>query len=227
MSKADLIQRYTAAERINHWVVAITFVLLALSGLALFHPAFFFLTNLFGGGPWTRILHPYIGLVMFVVFLLLALRFWRDNLLTERDRQWLRQIDDVMNNREDRLPPVGRYNAGQKLLFWVIRPSTSCRTLQRRPETAVLGDGRMPHRAALHRLRDLAALFHSGVQHHRGAHCGCSPFFCGVHFDPRHHRAYLRRDLDQRQRPGDDARLRDARVAAKASPRVVSAGGVR
>jgi formate dehydrogenase subunit gamma len=120
MSKADLIQRYTAAERINHWVVAITFVLLALSGLALFHPAFFFLTNLFGGGPWTRILHPYIGLVMFVVFLLLALRFWRDNLLTERDRQWLRQIDDVMNNREDRLPPVGRYNAGQKLLFWVM-----------------------------------------------------------------------------------------------------------
>jgi len=25
-----------------------------------------------------------------------------------------------MNNREDRLPEVGRYNAGQKLLFWAI-----------------------------------------------------------------------------------------------------------
>jgi formate dehydrogenase subunit gamma len=37
------IQRYTARERSNHWVVAIAFVLAALSGLALFHPAFFFL----------------------------------------------------------------------------------------------------------------------------------------------------------------------------------------
>ena len=34
-----LIQRYNANERTNHWITAITFVLLALSGLALFHPA--------------------------------------------------------------------------------------------------------------------------------------------------------------------------------------------
>jgi formate dehydrogenase subunit gamma len=43
------IVRYTAGTRINHWIVAISFVLLALSGLALFHPALFWLTNLFGG----------------------------------------------------------------------------------------------------------------------------------------------------------------------------------
>jgi formate dehydrogenase subunit gamma len=120
MNKRDLVERYTPAERINHWVVAITFVLLALSGLALFHPAFFFLTNLFGGGTWARILHPFIGLVMFIAFVWLALRFWRDNLLSERDRQWLKQFDDVINNREDKLPQVGRYNAGQKILFWVM-----------------------------------------------------------------------------------------------------------
>jgi len=119
MRKRDVIQRYNDAERINHWIVAITFILLALSGLALFHPSMFFLTNLFGGGTWTRILHPFIGLVMFIAFLVLALRVWRANLLDKNDEQWLKQIRDVAANREDKLPEVGKYNAGQKLLFWV------------------------------------------------------------------------------------------------------------
>lgn len=44
------IVRYRAPTRINHWIVAICFVLTALSGLALFHPALFPLTQLFGGG---------------------------------------------------------------------------------------------------------------------------------------------------------------------------------
>jgi len=120
VNKTDLIERYEPSDRINHWLVAITFVLLALSGLALFHPAMFFLTSLFGGGPWTRILHPFIGLVMFVAFAGLALRFWRHNILDKNDEQWLKQWQDVINNREDKLPEAGRYNAGQKLLFWVM-----------------------------------------------------------------------------------------------------------
>ncbi|HEX3636292.1 MAG TPA: formate dehydrogenase cytochrome b556 subunit, partial [Paraburkholderia sp.] len=53
-----LIQRYTPNERTNHWITAITFVLLALSGLAMFHPAMSWLYAIFGGGQWTRILHP-------------------------------------------------------------------------------------------------------------------------------------------------------------------------
>lgn len=115
-----VVQRYTANERSNHWLTAITFVVLALSGLALFHPAMFWLTNLFGGGTWTRILHPFVGVVMFLSFLGLVLRFWHHNLIEARDRQWLRQIGDVVSNREERLPEVGRYNAGQKLLFWAL-----------------------------------------------------------------------------------------------------------
>jgi formate dehydrogenase subunit gamma len=119
MRPRDVIERYNDSERINHWVVAISFVLLALSGLALFHPSMFFLTNLFGGGPWTRILHPFIGLVMFIAFFALAARVWRANILDGTDRQWLKQFEDVITNREDKLPEVGKYNAGQKLLFWV------------------------------------------------------------------------------------------------------------
>jgi formate dehydrogenase subunit gamma len=120
MNRSNMILRYGPSDRVNHWLTAITFIVMALSGLALFHPSMFFLTNLFGGGPWTRILHPFIGLVMFVSFLGLALRFWHDNLMHANDWQWLKQWRDVMNNREDRLPEVGRYNAGQKILFWVM-----------------------------------------------------------------------------------------------------------
>lgn len=116
----NLIVRYSPNERTNHWITAITFVLLALSGLAMFHPSLFWLSSLFGGGQWTRILHPFLGLVMFVSFLLLAMRFWRHNLLDDSDIQWLRQFDDVLANREENLPEVGRYNAGQKLLFFVM-----------------------------------------------------------------------------------------------------------
>jgi formate dehydrogenase subunit gamma len=114
------IQRYTARERNNHWVVAIAFVLAGLSGLALFHPAFFFLTNLFGGGPWTRILHPFIGVVLFLAFILLAGRFWRFNHITSADRQWMKHINDELCNRDQNLPEQGKFNAGQKYLFWTV-----------------------------------------------------------------------------------------------------------
>jgi formate dehydrogenase subunit gamma len=116
----DALLRYTAGVRTNHWLVALSFVLAALSGLALFHPALFWLDNLFGGGPWTRILHPFIGLFMMIVFLALAASVWDDNVLRPADWQWLRQWRDVVNNHEERLPEVGRYNGGQKLLFFVI-----------------------------------------------------------------------------------------------------------
>ena len=120
------IVRYSAATRINHWIIAISFVLLALSGLALFHPALFWLTGLFGGGPWTRILHPFIGCFMVAAFFLLGMKLWRDNALQQRDWTWLREIDDVVNNREQNLPEVGRYNGGQKLLFFAIIVCLAC-----------------------------------------------------------------------------------------------------
>ena len=50
--------------RINHWITAACFVLLMLSGLSMFHPMLFFLSGLFGGGQWTRAIHPWIGIVL-------------------------------------------------------------------------------------------------------------------------------------------------------------------
>jgi formate dehydrogenase subunit gamma len=118
-SRGEIV-RYPAPTRVRHWIVAISFVLAALSGLALFHPALFPLSALLGGGAWTRILHPYFGLVMVVAFVLLAATMWRDNRLDGSDRAWLRGMREVVGNREENLPEVGRFNAGQKLLFWVI-----------------------------------------------------------------------------------------------------------
>ncbi len=115
-----LVQRYNAAERINHWAVAILFVLLTLSGLALFHPLFFFLVNLFGSGTWARILHPFFGVVLFLSFLGLAAKFWAQNHITSTDREWGKRFGDILANRAGNLPEIGKYNLGQKYVFWTL-----------------------------------------------------------------------------------------------------------
>ncbi|SFU53172.1 formate dehydrogenase subunit gamma [Halomonas korlensis] len=114
------ILRYSMWTRINHWLVAISFVLLVLSGLALFHPYFWSLTGLFGGPIPTRIIHPFIGLFMTVLFMIMAISFFKESLIKRHDIQWLKQIKDVLRNRDDRLPPVGKNNAGQKLVYWIM-----------------------------------------------------------------------------------------------------------
>lgn len=120
LSEPRLIQRYSASQRINHWIIAITFFLLAISGLALFHPAFYWMSNVLGGGVWTRILHPFIGIVMVVCFAVFAARMFRHNLISGKDMQWVRQASDVLNMRDEKLPEQGRYNGGQKLLFFAL-----------------------------------------------------------------------------------------------------------
>ncbi|MEZ2128770.1 MULTISPECIES: formate dehydrogenase subunit gamma [unclassified Sinorhizobium] len=116
--KPVTVDRYSGGARINHWITAISLVLLALSGLALFHPRLFFLSGLFGGGPLTRIIHPWIGVVLFFSFFGLFLRFWKLNLWKREDSSWLAHGRDVLAGHEERVPEVGKYNAGQKCVFW-------------------------------------------------------------------------------------------------------------
>jgi formate dehydrogenase subunit gamma len=120
MSTPDnpVVRRYTAAARANHWLTAICLVLLAVSGLSLFYPSFFFLTALFGGGQMTREIHPWIGVVLVVSFLGLFLRFWKLNLPTSDDTKWVKALPDVLRGDEEKIPEVGKYNAGQKGVFW-------------------------------------------------------------------------------------------------------------
>jgi formate dehydrogenase subunit gamma len=115
----DLV-RYSASERANHWVVGMCFILLALSGLAFFHPAFFPLTMLFGGGTWARILHPFIGVIMTAFFVVMALRFWKLNVMSPTDWEWVRRIRELVDGDDHNMPEMGKYNGGQKLLFWLF-----------------------------------------------------------------------------------------------------------
>ena len=39
----NMILRHPVGERVTHWAVAIAFIFLFLSGLAMFHPLFFWL----------------------------------------------------------------------------------------------------------------------------------------------------------------------------------------
>src|SRR5690242_16145870 len=117
------VDRYTKGARINHWITAASLVLLALSGLALFHPSLFFLTALFGGGQPTRAIHPWIGVVLFFSFAGLFLRFWHLNLWRGADTTWLVRLRKVLKNQDHEDPElveIGKYNAGQKLVFWLM-----------------------------------------------------------------------------------------------------------
>ncbi len=114
------LTRYTAHERANHWLVGICFILLALSGLAFFHPAFFPLTQLFGGGVWARILHPFIGILMAGAFVVMFFRFKSLNQMTAADKEWLSRVGEMIDGNDHNMPEQGKYNGGQKAMFWAM-----------------------------------------------------------------------------------------------------------
>lgn len=114
------VRRYGPVTRANHWLTAACLVLLLISGLGFFHPWLYWLTGLFGGGQTARLLHPWIGVVLFVSFLLLFFRMVRLNLPQREDATWLGNVKDVVAGNEERLPELGKYNAGQKVVFWAM-----------------------------------------------------------------------------------------------------------
>ncbi len=123
------LQRYTAQERANHWLVGICFILLALSGLAFFHPMFWPLTALFGGGVWARILHPFIGVVLALSFIAMFFRFRALNAMGPADWEWVGRVREMVDGDDHNMPEQGKYNGGQKLMFWGLALSVLLLTL--------------------------------------------------------------------------------------------------
>lgn len=117
--REDVILRYTMAERVVHWVVALSFLYLLLTGLALFYPPFYWMAGLFGGGAVIRYWHPIVGLVFFGALVVMLLMWARDMRLEPHDREWLRHMREYAAGEEERVPPSGRFNAGQKLVFYL------------------------------------------------------------------------------------------------------------
>jgi formate dehydrogenase subunit gamma len=113
------VRRHALDVRIAHWIVAIAFILLALSGLALSYPSLFFLTGVLGGRESARMLHPWIGVVLAIGYLYLFIRFVGNCLWSvPEDNVWMAHLGDVMARRDENLPEVGKFNPGQKLYFW-------------------------------------------------------------------------------------------------------------
>ena len=114
-----LVARYSHGERLTHWAVAVLYVALFLSGLALFHPFFFWTSALFGGAAFMRVIHPFLGVALGILFYAYAARLWRDNKLVPSDPAWLRSMFKYMNKeRGGDVPVEGKYNAGQKYMYW-------------------------------------------------------------------------------------------------------------
>ncbi|MDO5622293.1 MAG: formate dehydrogenase subunit gamma [Paracoccus sp. (in: a-proteobacteria)] len=114
------VSRYRWFTRLNHWIIATTTILLLLSGLAFFHPWLYGLTALFGGGQTARWLHPLLGLVLFVGYTLIFIQLVPRNIPRRDDVVWVKHIRDVMDQNEEKLPTLGKYNAGQKFVFWAM-----------------------------------------------------------------------------------------------------------
>ena len=112
------LTRNSTSTRLNHWFTAACFVLLTISGLSMFYPLLFWMSEFFGGGQWTRAVHPWIGIALLVSYTGLIIQFWRDNLWNRDDLAWSLAIGRVLANEEEGVPAVGRFNAGQKFVFW-------------------------------------------------------------------------------------------------------------
>jgi formate dehydrogenase subunit gamma len=122
----DELLRHPVYTRVLHWSVAGFFVLALLSGFAIYTPWLFrWLTPLFGGGPMTRLLHPWFSLGFVVFFALQLLNWLQPMSWTRDDSRWMRRLREYVANTDTLEPEyVDFFNAGQKVYFWAIAGSS-------------------------------------------------------------------------------------------------------
>jgi formate dehydrogenase subunit gamma len=118
----DELLRHPVYTRVLHWSVAGFFILALVSGFAIYSPWLYrWLTPIFGGGPTTRLLHPWFSLGFVAVFTLQVLNWLEPMRWTSSDTRWLRRLGAYISNEDDREPEyVDFFNAGQKMYFWAL-----------------------------------------------------------------------------------------------------------
>ena len=115
-----MIERYQFHERMCHWSTALTYVYCLSTGLAFYTPHLFWLAVVLGGGPTSRFWHPLIGLGFVACALWMHTIWRRDMSFTDADRRWMKDVKYYVENRDELVPPQGRFNAGQKEFYWVM-----------------------------------------------------------------------------------------------------------
>jgi formate dehydrogenase subunit gamma len=114
------IVRYTLSERVQHWLGSVAYIYCLITGLAFWSPYMYWLAALVGGGPTARFWHPWFGLA-FTLSMFWMYKIWRrDMVTTDADRRWSKGMKYYIENEDEKLPPVGRFNYGQKLFFWLM-----------------------------------------------------------------------------------------------------------
>ncbi|TNC11966.1 formate dehydrogenase subunit gamma [Methylobacterium terricola] len=116
------ILRFNAFERFSHWMTASCFIVLSLSGLnyifgkrllmPLIGPEAFATLAQYGKYAHIYLAWPFMLGVLFMLVL------WvRDNIPGKIDWIWLKQGGGLLG---DAHPSAGRFNAGQKMVFWMV-----------------------------------------------------------------------------------------------------------
>jgi formate dehydrogenase subunit gamma len=116
----DQVQRYNFAERAYHWINSIAYTYLMLTGLALFTPLAYWLAYVLGGPATIRYWHPWVGLIYFATIFWMHRLWKRDMQKIPQDEQWSKNIVAYTENRDEVMPPQGRFNAGQKQFWWAM-----------------------------------------------------------------------------------------------------------
>jgi formate dehydrogenase subunit gamma len=115
------IERFTHFERVAHWSVALSFTVLAVSGLVQAFGKFILLpilgATLFGWLAYVmKLAHNFSGPFFAVALVILILGYVRDNIPGRQDLKWLAKGGGLLSG--DREMPSPRFNGGEKLMFW-------------------------------------------------------------------------------------------------------------
>jgi formate dehydrogenase subunit gamma len=116
-----LIERFSVVERLAHWSTAITFVILALTGMLMLFGKHVVLP-VFGYSAFSVLamiskgLHNFIGPVFSVSIIVTFILFVKDNFPEKGDMAWITGFGGFLSKKAH--IPAGRFNAGEKLWFW-------------------------------------------------------------------------------------------------------------
>jgi len=117
------ITRFAELERMGHWLLAGSFIILAITGLNITYGKYFLLPVLgksgfaaiAAGGKW---LHNYVAFAFMAGLVMILVMWIKDNFPTGADFKWLAQGGGMLSKGVH--PPAYKFNAGQKILFWLV-----------------------------------------------------------------------------------------------------------
>lgn len=117
------ILRFNAVERFAHWMLATTFIILALTGLNLIIGRTIILP-LVGEGAfgtltaWGKIAHNYLAWPFMAALIMVFLLWVIHNIPAKIDLEWIKQGGGILKKGVH--PPAHKFNFGQKIVFWAV-----------------------------------------------------------------------------------------------------------